>query len=238
MTAHGTDHYLDVKEFSTRIQEELIQSKSEGSFLNIVHMILRKTFGAKFEDLSVFQFIPGARQYFVMHNFLKKADNLLLMSTAFDFMLGFGYGMMPYEIYNRLETILFIPLLITVTVILGLNGFVYEFWNFGILNKVLQIVMMIFFLFTDLSRQTSISYDSSLLCITETCVKCQLPFSQPLLSSSKICICVCQNCHRKSDECTKCQTSPFTGTQFYYTLYSTVGISKNLGAFEFYSPIS
>ena len=210
MTTDGTDHFLDVKEFATQIQEELIQSTSEGP--SLFRIILRKAFVTKSEELSVFQFIPGARLAFVIHNFLKKADILLVISTVFDFMFGCGSGRIPYGIYNRLKhfgSILFIPLMATVSIILGLNGFI----DVGIWNIWFKVLITSVFIIKDFIPQfhTPISYDSSVLCISETCIECQLPFSQPLLSSTKICICVCQNCFRKSDECTKCQSSPCTG---------------------------
>ena len=210
MTTDGTDHFLDVKEFATQIQEELIQSTSEGP--SLFRIILRKAFVTKSEELSVFQFIPGARLAFVIHNFLKKADILLVISTVFDFMFGCGSGRIPYGIYNRLKhfgSILFIPLMATVSIILGLNGFI----DVGIWNIWFKVLITSVFIIKDFIPQfhTPISYDSSVLCISETCIECQLPFSQPLLSSAKICICVCQNCHRKSDECTKCRSSPYTG---------------------------
>ena len=215
MTADGTDHFLGVKEFATHIQEELIQSTSEGS--SLFHKILRKAFVTKSEELSVFQFIPGARLAFIIHNFLKKADILLVISTVFDFMFGCGSGRIPYGIYNRLKhfgSMLFIPLMATVSIILGLNG---GFIDVGIWNIWFKVLITSVFIIKDFSLSYSnwpthtISYDSSVLCISETCIECQLSFSQPLLSSAKICICVCQNCFRKSDECTKCQSPPCTG---------------------------
>ena len=252
MTADGTDHFLGVKEFATQVQEELVQSTSEGS--SLFHIIFKKAFAPKSEDLSVFQFIPGARLAFVSHNFLKKADILLLISTVFDCIFGCGSGAIIFGIYNRLKPFgsnLFFPVITTVAIIFGFNGFIYDgiftlglngfiyngncyhysFIYDGILNKLLHIklyiqaLMVLMFIKTSglgiiglfKNRVITISNASSVQCITETCIECQLPFSQPLLSSTKICICVCQNCLRKSDDCTKCQSSPYTGR---YTIAS------------------
>ena len=208
MTAHGTDHFLGVKEFATKIQEELIQSTSEGS--SLFRIVLRKAFVTK----SVLQSIPipGGRLAFVSHNFLKKADILLLISTVFDCIFGCGSGRIPYGIYNRLRhfgSMLFIPLMATVSIIFGLKDFI----DVSILGLWFQALITSVFIIKDFlfHTPTPISYDSSVQCISETCIECQLPFSQPLLSSTKICICVCQNCLRKSDDCTKCQSSPYTG---------------------------
>ena len=240
MTADGTDHFLGVKEFATQVQEELVQSTSEGS--SLFHIIFKKAFAPKSEDLSVFQFIPGARLAFVSHNFLKKADILLLISTVFDCIFGCGSGAIIFGIYNRLKPFgsnLFFPVITTVAIIFGFNGFIYDgiftlglngfiyhyfFIYDGFLKKLLQGLMMLIFIKTSGIRDLfnnigiAISYASSVQCITETCIECQLPFSQPLLSSTKICICVCQNCLRKSDDCTKCQSSPCTGR---YTIVFT-----------------
>ena len=213
MTAHGTDHFLDVKEFATKIQEELIQSTLRKAFVTKSQ--------AKSEELSVFQFIPGGRLAFVIQNFLKKADILLLISTVFDFMSGCGFGRIPYGIYNSLRhfgSMLFIPLMATVSIIFGLKDFIdignWSIWFQAEAHWFQALIMSVFMIKDFLFHtpiHTPISYDSSVQCISETCIECQLPFSQPLLSSTKICICVCQNCLRKSDDCTKCQSSPCTG---------------------------
>ena len=64
-------------------------------------------------------------------------------------------------------------------------------------------------------------HDSSVVfCNEEKCVQCHRQFPQPLMSSTRICICVCESCPRRSDACTKCQSSPCTGT------YSRVHISS------------
>ena len=197
MTAEGTYNFLPIKEFSTHIQQELIRSTSE--------------------DYSAFHIIP--RKAFVTHYFLKNENILRVISIIFDCMFGCGSSLIALVVFKPLEPfgpIMLIPVMAIVTFILGLNGFIYD----GILNKLFQALIMIIFMNTfkiqikGLFWNPPISYDSWVCCIIEKCVNCNKLFMQPFLSA-KICICVCENCLRRSDECTKCRSSPCTGMYVY-----------------------
>ena len=198
---------LTVYEFSIHIQQELIQSTSD--------------------DYSVFHIIP--RKAFVIHYFLKIADIFLVIAAVFDCMFGFGSGGIAFGIYKHLEPfgpIILIPVMAIVTFILGLNGFMYD----GIWNKLFQALIMIVFMsgckkgIKDFFRVPPILYDSLVNCMNEKCVKCHKLFPQSLLTSTKICVCVCESCLRRSDECVKCQSSPCTGTMntTQYFVYCTI----------------
>ena len=187
-----------VREFSAHIHQELIRSTSDE--YSVFHIILRKAF--------------------VLHQFLKKGEMFFLISTVFDCMFGCGSGPVTIGFYKKFKPFgptLCIPAMAIVTFILGLNGFIYG----GIWNKLFQALITIVFMtgaeieIQDFFMFAAI-FDNSVRCTSvlsneERCVKCHKLFLQPLLLSTKICICVCQNCHRKSDECTKCRSSPYTG---------------------------
>ena len=194
MTTIWAPHLIPVAEFSIHVKEELMQSTSENH--SIFHMIARKAF--------------------VIHHFLKNANILLVVSTVFDCMFGCGSGTITVGIYKSLEPfgpILLIPVMSIATIILGFNSCIYD----GILNKFFQALITLNFMVSfkkgikDLFRFLPISYDSYVQCIIEKCDNCQALFLQPLLSSKRICTCVCESCLKRSDECTKCLSSPCTG---------------------------
>ena len=189
-------------EFSTHIQQELIRSTSD--------------------NYSVFHIIP--RKAFVLHHFLMKQKIYLVTLLVFDCMLGCGSsGSIIYPIYEQLEPfgpIISIPVMAVFTYILGLIRFFYD----GIWSKLFQALITIVWIIWMASMRAKhgvgikyffmfppIAYDDTVCCNEERCVKCHKLFPQPLLSSTKICICVCESCPRRSDECTKCQSSPCTG---------------------------
>ena len=179
-----------VLEFSRNIQHELIHPD---------------------DDYSVFHFIP--RKAFVLHQYLMKEKIYLVLSLVFDCMLGCGSGAVTFETYKQLEPfgpIILIPVMAIVAYILGLIRYFYD----GIWSKLFQALLTIACLpYWDLLFMIpQITYDSSAVFCREKCVECHKQFLQPLMSSTRICICVCESCHRRSDECTKCQSSPFTGT--------------------------
>ena len=187
-----------VKEFSAHIHQELIRSTPDD--YPVFHIILRKVFA--------------------IHHFLKKADISMVTVMVFDCMFGCGSGSITFVIYHKLKpfgSIMWIPVTAIVTFIFVLNGFIYD----GIWNKFFQALITKFFMLkADIGIQkdffmfADISYDRTTVsyCNEERCLKCHKLFPQSLLSSTKICICVCESCPRRLDECTKCQSSPCTGT--------------------------
>ena len=200
MAAHPT--MKRVFEFSTNVQKELIRSTSDDSW----------------PDRSVFYIIP--RKAFVLHHYLMKEKIHLVLSLVFDCMLGCGSGSITFGTYLQLEPfgpIILIPVMAIVAYILGLIRYFYD----GICSKLFQALLMIACLPYYLTYMVPpVTYDSSAVFCREKCVQCHRQFSQPLMSSTRICICVCESCPRRSDACTKCQSSPCTGT------YSRVHISS------------
>ena len=113
-----------VTEFSTHMQQELIQSTSD--------------------DYSIFHIIP--RKAFILHHYLKKEEIYMVISNFFDCMFGCGSGhIITFAIYKQLEPfgpIISIPVMGFVTYILGWMGFFYR----DDYNLMLCSVMLPYFL--------------------------------------------------------------------------------------------
>ena len=206
MAALPTMTMKPVFEFSTRIQQELIRSTSDDD--SVFHIISRKAF--VFHHYLMKQIV--LRPYFLKN---------VLVSNVFDCMLGCGSGdIITFDTYKQLEPfgpIISLPVMAIVTYILALIRFSYD----GIWSKLFQALITIRYMaqngvrIKDLFMVRTIDYDKSgcsvVFCIEEKCVQCHKPYLQTLLSSTRICICVCESCQRKSEECPKCQSSPCTG---------------------------
>ena len=232
MAAHHT--MKRVSEFSTHMQQALIQSTSDDNIAvfcrnfakNFKHQNLQSVlsvnfFGVLREEVSVllkaiFHIIP--RKAFILHHYLKKEEIYLVISNFFDCMFGCGSGhIITFATYKQLEPfgpIISIPIMGFVTYYFGCMQFFYD----DIWSKSWQALIAIVFLvetgagIKNLFITPPIEKKSPVFCNEERCVKCLKKFMQPFLSSTKICICVCESCPRRLDECTKCQSSPCTGT--------------------------
>ena len=187
-----------VSEFSTHMQQALIQSTSD--------------------DYSIFHIVP--REAFILHHYLKKEEIYMVISNFFDCLFGCGSGhIITFATYKQLEPfgpIISIPVMGFVTYIFGCMRFFYD----GIWSKLCQALIAIVFLAETgagiknlfITPPIEKNCTSAVFCNEERCVKCHKKFMQPFLSSTKICICVCESCPRRIDECTKCQSSPCSGT--------------------------
>ena len=233
MAAHHT--MKRVSEFSTHMQQALIQSTSDDNIAvffrnfarNFKHQNLQSvmsvlSFAVLREEVSVllkaiFHIIP--RKAFILHHYLKKEEIYMVISNFFDCMFGCGSGhLITFAIYKQLEPfgpIISIPVMGFVTYILG-----WMFFYDGIWSKLCQAWLAIAFLaesgagIKNLFMVPPIEKNntSAVFCNEERCIKCHKKFMQPFLSSTKICICVCESCPRRLNDCTKCQSSPCTGT--------------------------
>ena len=191
--------------FPTRIQNELIRSSSEK--LPIWKAVIKKIF--------------------VFYLCLKENRAESLIAAVFDCLFGPGAGLIFENHYEYLVTFgpsVFIPTMVLITILLGLNGFIYG----GFLNKIIQLLILVWCTFfnlngTRLSLHFKYEYgaaamfnpptgvNSLVLCQKKTCIRCFCEFPKVFITSEIICGCVCQSgnserCYRTAKDCGKCNS--------------------------------
>ena len=180
--------------FPTRIQNELIRSSSE--------------------KLPVWKAV--IKKIYVFYLCLKKNEAETLIAAVFDCLFGPGAGFIFESNYDYLKTLapsVFIPAMALITILLGLNGFIYG----GFLNKIIQLLILVWSTFFNWNVLAAAVFNpptgvnSLVLCEKETCVRCFREFPKAFITSTKICGCVCQSgnserCYRTAKDCGKCNS--------------------------------
>ena len=189
----------------TRIQNELIRSSSEK--LPIWKAVIKKIF--------------------VFYLCLKENRTESLIAAVFDCLFGPGAGLIFENHYEYLVTFgpsVFSPTMVLITILLGLNGFIYG----GFLNKIIQLLILVWSTFFTLNgKRLSLQFkyeygaaamfnpptgvNSLVLCQRKTCIGCFCEFPKVFITSEIICGCVCQSgnserCYRTAKDCGKCNS--------------------------------
>ena len=180
--------------FPARIQNELIRSSSEK--LPIWKAVIKKIY--------------------VFYLCLKKNEAETLIAAVFDCLFGPGAGFIFESNYEYLATLapsVFIPTMALITILLGLNGFIYD----GILNKIIQLLILVWSTFFNWNVLAAAMFNpptgvnSLVLCEKETCIRCFREFPKVFITSTRLCGCVCQSgnserCYRTAKDCGKCNS--------------------------------
>ena len=180
--------------FPTRIQKELIRSSSEK--LPIWKAVIKKIF--------------------VFYLCLKENRAEYLIAAVFDCLFGPGAGLIfenHYEYLVDFGPSVFIPTMTLITILLGLNGFIYG----GFLNKIIQLLILAWSTFFNWNELTAAVFNpptgvnSLVLCQKKTCIRCFREFPKVFVTSESICGCVCQSgnserCYRTAKDCGKCNS--------------------------------
>ena len=180
--------------FPTRIQKELIRSSSEK--LPIWKAVIKKIF--------------------VFYLCLKENRAESLFAAVFDCLFGPGAGLIFENHYEYLVTFgpsVFIPTMALITVLLGLNGFIYG----GVLNKIIQLLILAWSTVFNWNVLTAAVFNpptgvnSVVLCRKKTCIRCFCEFPKVFITSESNCSCVCQTgnsqrCYRTAKDCGKCNS--------------------------------
>ena len=180
--------------FPTRIQNELIRSSSEK--LPIWKAVIKKIF--------------------VFYLCLKENRAESLIAAVFDCLFGPGAGLIFENHYEYLVTFgpsVFIPTMVLITILLGLNGFIYG----GFLNKIIQLLILVWSTFFNWNVLAAAMFNpptgvnSLVLCQKKKCIRCFCEFPKVFITSEIICGCVCQSgnserCYRTAKDCGKCNS--------------------------------